>query len=143
VRPQRSIDPEDQQQAAEQLAFVQESLEAGTLTHDDIEVMLAEKAGEKTLGELAKEREMEPATLRQRLTRIRKKLKKEWSIRSTRMLVITILMVLLLVTLAVAMAGRNEPPTPQRKDRTEERNPPRQLAPDQGPQPPLGRLKPG
>ncbi len=53
------------------------------------------------------------------------------------MLVITILMVLLLVTLAVAMAGRNDPP-PQRKDRTEERNPPRQLAPDEGPQPPLG-----
>jgi hypothetical protein len=122
----------------------QESLEAGTLTHDDIEVMLAEKAGEKTLGELAKERDMEPAALRQRLTRIRKKIKKEWSIRSTRMLVITILMVLLLVTLAVAMAGRNEPPTPpQRKDRTEERSPPRQPAPDQGPQPPLGRLKPG
>jgi len=145
VRPQRSIDPEDQRQAAEQLAFVQESLEAGTLTHDDIEVMLAEKAGEKTLAALAQEREMEPATLRKRLERIRKKLKKEWAIRSTRMLVLTIVMVLLLVTLAVAMAGRNDPPPPPpHRDRTMEPTPPRRQAPDEAPQPPtMGRLKPG
>jgi RNA polymerase sigma factor (sigma-70 family) len=137
VRPQRSIDPEDQQQAAEQLAFVQEKLVDGTLTHDDLEVMQADHAGEKTLGALAEERGIEPAALRKRLQRIREKLKKEWNVRSTRVLVLTILMLLLLATLAVAMAGRSDPPTPpQRKDRTVERGAPRGVAPEQEAQPP-------
>jgi hypothetical protein len=144
--PPRSIHPEDQRQAAEQLAFVQESLEAGTLTHDDIEVMLAEKAGEKTLAALAAERDMEPAALRKRLERIRKKLKKEWTLRSTRMLVLTLVVALLLVTLAVAVAGRKDPPpAPPHKDRTLEPTPQRRQAPDEAPElpPPTGWGKAG
>lgn len=113
VMPPRAFSPADTHDAGEQLAFVQEKLADGTLTHDDIEVMQAEHAGEKTLDELAKERGVKPATLRQRLHRIREKMNEQWNVRSTRVIVLTIVMLLLLVTLAVAVAGRTDPPPPQ------------------------------
>jgi len=141
--PARSFDPESECEVAEKMALVQDKLLDGTLTHDDLEVMQADQAGEATLAELARERNVEPAALRKRLQRIRDALKKEWTIRSTPMLVLTILMLLLLVTLAIAMAGRSDPPPPpQRKDRTEERSPLRGLAPEEVPTPPLTGGKP-
>jgi RNA polymerase sigma factor (sigma-70 family) len=139
LRPQRSIDPHDSLEAGEKLAFVQEMFDDGVLTHDDVEVMEAERAGEKTLAELAKERGVEAPALRKRVQRIRDKIKKEWNLRSTRLLLITILMVLLLVTLAVAMAGRSDPPTPpQQKDKTVERTPRPQGTIEELPNPGIG-----
>lgn len=113
VKPPRSITPAERLETKEQLAFVQEKIEDGTITHDDIEVMQSQRAGEKTLQELAAERGLKSSALRKRLQRIRESLNKEWNLRSTKFLVVMMLLWLLLVTLAVVAAGRLfHPPQP-------------------------------
>jgi hypothetical protein len=100
----------------EKMAFVQGKVKEGVLTYDDIEVMEAQHAGEQTLDELAKERGMQPAALRQRLHRIRKKLIKAWAefslITKTTTIVFLILLLLVVVTIVAAALRRKEPPIP-------------------------------
>ncbi len=126
VAPPRSITPEDALRASEQLAFVQDMLDGGVLGPDDLEVLQAERAGEKTFEQLAAERGIKGATLRQRVHRLRETLAQEWArrnrawnVRSTRLLLVMMLLLLLLATMALAVAGRREPPpAPPRRDRT-------------------------
>jgi len=101
--------PHETLERTEQLSFVHEKLADGTLTPDDIEVMQAEQAGEKSLEQMAAERNMPAGTLRSRISRIRKALREEWeafSLRSTTTIIVMILMFLLLVTVAVAVGSR-------------------------------------
>ena len=101
--------PEEAYEAREQLGFVREKLADGTITPDDIEVMQAEQAGEKSLEQMAAERNVPAGTLRSRISRIRKALREEWealSLRSTTTLVLVILVFLLMVTFAIAAASR-------------------------------------
>jgi RNA polymerase sigma factor (sigma-70 family) len=119
VKPPRSITPAEKLETKEQLAFVQEKIEDGTITHDDIEVMQSQRCGEKTLEELAAERGVKSSALRKRLQRIRESLKKEWNLRSTKFLVVMILLWLFIVTVAVIAAGRLFHPPQPHQDHTD------------------------
>jgi len=140
--------PDEMFETREQLTFVQEKLANGTITPDDIEVMQAEQAGEKSLEQMAAERNVPAGTLRSRISRIRKALREEWaslSLRSTTTIIVMILMFLLLVTLAVAVGSRYWPrPEPPQ----DTRDAPRTRTLDPVPPPPApdkpssGSLKP-
>jgi hypothetical protein len=112
----RSMTPEDALQAKEQLAFVSVQEERGVITRDDMEVMQAQRSGERTFEELAAERGMPAEALRQRIHRVRKRMVKAWLEYSlftkAWMIVFLILLFLVVVTVVVAALRRKEPPPP-------------------------------
>jgi RNA polymerase sigma factor (sigma-70 family) len=112
----RSITPEDRLEAKEQLAFVNEQVEMGVITHDDIEVMQAQRVGERSFEELAAERGVAADTLRQRIHRVRQRMIKAWLEYSlftkTWTITLLILLFLVVVTVIVAALRRKEPPPP-------------------------------
>jgi RNA polymerase sigma factor (sigma-70 family) len=114
ILPQRSMTPADALEAKEQLAFVQTQLDKGVLTHDDIEVMQSQHAGEQTYEELGAERGVSADALRQRIHRIRMRMLKAWTEYSlftkTWMIVFFILLFLVIVTVIAAALRRKEPP---------------------------------
>ncbi len=116
IAPQRSVTPEDALEAKEQLAFVQTQVDKGVVTPDDIEVMQAHQAGERTFEQLAAERGVRTETLRQRIHRLRKRLLKAWAeyslVTRTSTIVFLLLLLLVVVTVVVAALRRKEPPPP-------------------------------